>query len=147
MKLYAVFSEYSERSENKYSDEPYDYSWEEDVTCILEAVSLRNESNDFSISCREFDVDADLKEGDSVFVVTVTYSTGDTFGHSTGNMEVEGIYTNAKEAKDIADLIENDTGDADNYRKAKDYYPVWSGYFESVSDVRVHTVKIVSEYS
>jgi len=69
--------------------------------------------------------------GKSVYVIVVRYSTGDTFGHSTGEWFVEGVYNDVDETKKVSDSINKGT-----YGSGK--YQPWQGYFERLQDVEVH---------
>lgn len=64
----------------------------------------------------------------NIYVVKVTYSTGNTFGHSCGNVTFPEIFTTAEEANTVATAINN-----------KEYTNCgrWTGYFESLEGVEV----------
>jgi len=79
----------------------------------------------------QIDVDFDPEEhvGENIYIVVVRYSTGDTFGQTEGEWHLEGAYLDAKEAKEIADSIEDDTYKGDSYH--------WKGYFERLEGASV----------
>lgn len=58
-------------------------SWHEEWDSSVTEVSLTRKSQSEAIS-----IDADVKEGDIIYVLFMEYSTGDSFGHSDGNLEV-----------------------------------------------------------
>jgi len=64
-----------------------------------------------------------------IFVIVVRYSTGDTFGQTSGSWYVEGAYTTIEKTDKIVKSINDD--------KYKGYKP-WSGYFERFSHVEIH---------
>lgn len=66
--------------------------------------------------------------GMTVHLVLVIYQTGDTFGYSTGNVSVVGVYRSAKQAEDVAKSIRNNTYPG---------YKCWDGYFERLEHVEV----------
>lgn len=89
--------------------------------------------------------------GAEVFLVIVTYSSGNTFGHSSGNVTVVGCY----EEQAQADAIESDIW-ADDIGADRDYkrnlkrsekerftgYKAWTGYFEGLEGVVVHRLTL-----
>jgi len=68
------------------------------------------------------------KSGNTVHLVLVIYQTGDTFGYSTGNVSVVGVYETSKEAKEIAKSIRAGTYSG---------YKCWDGYFERLESIEV----------
>ena len=89
-----------------------------------------NEDNDgYNYSYNErADVTFAPKSGDAVHLVLVIYETGDTFGYSTGNVSVVGVYETSKEAKEIAKSIRAGTYSG---------YKCWDGYFERLESIEV----------
>ena len=93
------------------------------------------------------DVEFEPEWGQTVWLVVVTYSTGDTFGSSRGKVCVVGCYDEEAHADSIASDIRADDSDADrderrSGRKSKKErftgYKAWTGYFESLEGVEVH---------
>lgn len=93
------------------------------------------------------DVEFEPVTGAEVFLVVVTYSDGDTFGSSSGNVSVVGCYEEEAEADSIASDIRADDTDADreyrrNIKRSKKErftgYKSWTGYFNSLEGVEVH---------
>ena len=72
-----------------------------------------------------------VSPGDSMYILVVRYSSGDTFGHSCGHGYAEGAYENKDTAELIAAMIEANT------YPSKGYLP-WQGYFESLEGVEIH---------
>ena len=72
----------------------------------------------------------EVEEADDYFVVSIRYEDGDTFGHSTGNIDIEGVYTSEDEANKIKEQIH--TG---KYKPGT--YESWNGYFNNVEDVKI----------
>jgi hypothetical protein len=92
----------------------------------------------------DFPVDYEVKKGDTVFIVVVTFEDGDTFGRSYGNVCVVDIFTNEEEAETLASIISDDEKKCDKDdildRKAKrsyEGYAPWDGYFERLENVEV----------
>jgi len=102
-----------------------------------------------------------LPKDRTVWVVSVRYSTGDTFGSSHGHLAIAGVYATKDEAEYVAETIqlaeeENQKGrwgekpKFDEATKARlkawrqdtRYFP-WEGYFESIEsvDVSCHEVE------
>ncbi len=75
-----------------------------------------------------------------VYIVVVTYSTGDSFGSSYGNLAIAFITENPEEALEAKDVIENGDGWTDkwcDHPKSATSYPRWEGYFERVESVEI----------
>jgi hypothetical protein len=96
-----------------------------------------------------FELDVDF--GDTIYVVTVVYGTGDTFGSDGGSCEVLEVFTDASEALEFANLAENPpepTGKKtfmyDFYfdYKGKKYHRSWAGYFEWLQEMRVDELRV-----
>ncbi len=92
----------------------------------------------------DFPVDFEVKKGDVVFIVVVTFEDGDTFGRSCGNVCVVDIFKDEKEAETLASIIygdekkcdKDDLFDRQAKRSYKGYAP-WHGYFERLENVEV----------
>ncbi len=90
----------------------------------------------------------DLEVGKPYILVWLTYSTGDSFGHSTGNPEFIMVFDNLENAYRLKTEIET------RYRSMKQdidkwsfdfdgqtiYCGAWVGYFDSLESVRVDTL-------
>jgi hypothetical protein len=99
----------------------------------------------------ETDFDPNQLVGSNIWIVIVRYSTGNTFGSSSGHWKVESAHTDEQTALDIAKLIETDykkypecefgregkTPKPDQYFSPHGY-ECWKGYFESLEGVEIH---------
>lgn len=86
MDLFVQYNEVCTHSER----EPEEYgSWREDYDFSITGVSLtsRESWNEEKLGCL-----VDVKAGEPVFVLYMTYSTGDTFGHAEGKGEVIWVF-------------------------------------------------------
>lgn len=76
-----------------------------------------------------------------VYIVVVTYSTGDTFGNSSGNLAIAFITENPEEAlkaKEVIETVEDGwTEEWCEHPKSVASYPRWQGYFERVESVDI----------
>lgn len=140
--LYVQYNEHCTHSER----EPVEYgSWSESYDFSVTGVSLtsRERWSEEKLGCL-----VDVKAGDPVFVLYMTYSTGDTFGHASGKGEVIWVFKDAAlamKAKDIWDK-ENAKRDpefsiefeVDGGEKIKQSNPA-AGYFENVGYISVET--------
>lgn len=61
-------------------------------------------------------------------LVLVTYSSGDTFGNSSGDVAVVGVFATGKEAEDVAVSIRQGS-----YKG----YCAWEGYFDRLEGIEV----------
>lgn len=92
----------------------------------------------------------DIFAGDTVFLVVIVYSTGDSFGHDDGACsEIMYVSKDKKDAEYVCSLIEEnryvDDGTSKKYEELIDklfedrnvaYLP-WMGYFEHLDSVEV----------
>jgi hypothetical protein len=94
------------------------------------------------------DVGFEPVTGAEVFLVVVTYGTGDTFGHSSGNVSIVGCYEEEAHSDSIAADIRFDDdnsryGEMKKGRKERfSGYKAWTGYFESLEGVEVHRLRL-----
>ena len=97
------------------------------------------------------DVEFEPTSGAEVWLVVVTYSSGDTFGSSSGNVCVVGCYDEEAQADSIASDIRADDNDTDrayrrDLKKSKKErftgYKAWTGYFEGLEGVEVHRMRL-----
>jgi len=91
------------------------------------------------------DVEFEPVTGAEVFLVVVTYSSGDTFGSSSGKVSIVGCYEEESQADSIASDIRADDNNTDHFgdnKKGKKErftgYKPWTGYFEGLEGVEVH---------
>ena len=80
----------SYQSPERYGD------WSSDNSFRIKSV-LTEKDEEFSEG--EYYELHDAKEGDFVYVLVLQYSTGDSFGCSTGNGEIVGVYKDIKVAE------------------------------------------------
>jgi len=133
----------SEREEAEWG------SWSSDNSWDFRGVSKGGEYPDIASSL-------DIPAGEDCFVVWVQWSSGDSFGHSSGAYaEPIGIFKSIAAAHELADAVENlhnfecgkmqkngdgyiiDTSDGQHF---EDNFCSWRGYFESVDCVAIeHT--------
>jgi hypothetical protein len=113
-------------------------SWpsHEDEIIEIDLLSLhRPDSKSKKLSYDRETVYADFNPSkvDQAYLVMVRYSDGDTFGHSSGHMYVEGVYKSKKKADKVAKSIEKDT-----YKG----YKAWSSYFGGLESVEVVNMSV-----
>lgn len=141
-----LYVQYSKRCVHSYR-EPVEYGeWSEDYDFTVDRVSLT--SND-RWSEEKFEVAFDGEPGQPVFVLSIVYDSGDSFGRATGNGEVMWVFKDAKLAQAAAAAWETAT-DKEQYsvefevedgRKVKMHNPA-AGYFESLTSVNVDSFLI-----
>jgi hypothetical protein len=81
--------------------------------------------------------DVDPSEGDipeQMHCVWVKYSEGDTFGSSSGNGQIVGLFKDIDKAHALAKSIANDS-----YRPTTGYKR-WGGYFECLESVEINLI-------
>lgn len=93
--------------------------------------------NRFSFS--SYKVPDEVYNSTYVYIVVVTYSSGDTFGSSSGNTAIAFITENPDEALKAKDAAEHDWSKPEwsEHPKNVSRYPTWTGYFERVENVEI----------
>ena len=81
-------------------------------------------------------VDFDPTKHPRVWVVTVIYKDGDTFGKSYGNGQIVGVYDTVEKATKIEKQI---------YEGKYEGYASWDGYFSVLEIVRVENFAIINQ--
>lgn len=113
-------------------DKPYSFYKESSFTTYLKSVHLNKINDLFPETLR---LPFEVKKGDVLHFVVVTYSTGNTFGKSSGECCLVSAHLEEYEADIIAKSIEDKT----YTEKSTVYetYESWEGYFERLENVEV----------
>ena len=141
-KLYIDFTSHSEGGEPE-SDEQYSSRSPEYISLTVNGVCM-NPIESFGEDVATLFTP---RKGMQVFLVTVRYTTGDTFGYTSGNYKFVACYDNAEDAYALAKEIEDNSKDNGGYKysfKPKTPYTEdelycgsWTGYFEHLECVDV----------
>jgi len=89
------------------------------------------------------EVDFDVKRGDTVYLIGVIWSDGDSFGHDDcSRFELFAAYKDKDKALEAVKILEDtSTGSWDKKIKLPDGYELtyipWNGYFESLDSVEL----------
>jgi len=140
--VYIDFDSYSEGGEAE-SDEAYSNRSPEYISLTINGVH-KTSVEAFGESVKTL---FNPRKGMKVWLVTVRYTTGDTFGHSSGNYKFIACYDNGEDAESLAQEINANSKDRGGYQysfKPKTpyvedelYCGAWTGYFESLDNVQV----------
>ena len=140
-----LFVQYDERCTHR-EREPVEYgSWREEYDFRVKSVSLSSRD---SWSEEKFGVRFDVKAGEPVFVLYMTYDTGDSFGRAYGKGEVLWVFKDAQVATEAMKRWkeENDKRDPDFSVDFLDEEGEWvkmsnpaAGYFENVGYIELST--------
>lgn len=135
-----LYVQYEQNTISSYhSGEQYG-DWSAEYDFRVTGVSLTPRSRCYE---EEFGL-PEVKAGDAVFVLWMTYSSGDSFGSSTGNGEVLWVFKDAAlalrakqkfEADEDALQIEIETDDGTKFVLSNPAY----GYFENLGYLEVST--------
>ena len=128
---------YNKSPKERYGD--WSERYESSITDVIK---------DKQVSGEEFNIDQDVNLGDIVYVLYMIYSTGDSFGRSTGNIEPLWVFKDAKVAvATMRELEKNQKADSlvfktESGREIKLSNP-GAGYFECVDkiDIQICMVK------
>lgn len=93
--------------------------------------------------------DVEPNEYGVVYAVIARYSTGDTFGHDAGRVQVMDVFDNNEDAAALTEALEQserdksqDVVDFELKHGERDYYLPWLGYFERLENVDVHPLRV-----
>lgn len=136
-----VYYDYSSYGDSYHSTEEWGEWWSrESVT--YNHVSLTGKYSGI-------DIDFEPQVGDFVYLVAVTYGSGDSFGYSEGNEEVLGIYKDEETAKRLVGCIKNDLEEPSSYGSKGPFHEfpdvrtyIWKGYFESFEACTIHKLEV-----
>lgn len=140
MKIYVITMQQCTHSE--YSDEPYG-DWYRSMDCSVLGVSLEKPRVGVDEEYDEFELgDCAIEPGDMIYVITMHYSTGDSFGREDGCMEVMWATPSITEAEGIGRAIrEQESAFSVKFTlesgKTIEMSNPGAGYFESIDCIEV----------
>jgi hypothetical protein len=99
------------------------------------------------------ELEVDAQPGDTVFVVILRYSTGDTFGNDDGQYDVADVFKTEIEAMELQNAFNQYKPDYTNWGSnkstpftiefnGKEYRIPWAGYFEQYESVDIYPCMI-----
>lgn len=151
--LIVTYEEHCEGGENEDSGE-WSSRTPEDCSFYVTGAYLPDK-NGLPLYSENVEVNFIPKKNQFVYIVVVRYSTGDTFGHTSGKGLIEGAYQTPEEADAIKEAINKGyltdarSKDYSDYNALKKctrdrgvYSFTWEGYFESLEDVEIVCQKI-----
>lgn len=137
MKLYV---NYHEHLIEDYHDVQEYGDWYKEYKYEIRSVGLSSLADweGIGYDIEEFTTDFDVDPGDLVYVLWMTYRTGDTFGHSEGQGEVLWVFKNRTAAESAREIWKANACDAysvefltDTGKKVQVSSPA-AGYFEDL---------------
>jgi len=143
-RLYLGYTSTSSGGEPE-SEEPYSSRSPTYITVTF--TSLSRESGTFFV--HDIKVSDEVYEADEVFLVVVRYQDGNSFGTSHGNWDVFDAVATEDEAIKIAKSIEDGSlvkaVEADQKKGIYHRYILWTGYFNSLEGVEIHSFKVAQK--
>lgn len=148
MKIFVQYSQvctHSEREEEEYG------AWSADYDFYVKGASTGSVINaKYSrwSAEEEFEVDFDATPGETIWVLSMIYSSGDSFGNSTGNGEVIWVFKTKEAADKAAQAIEDNPDEweikfeLESGKSVKLSNPA-AGYFENISALYVEPFVLV----
>jgi hypothetical protein len=130
--IYAMIDEHSEGGEVCAGQENDSWpSYEPEYITFNITSLLAVNPNKFGMHDISVDFDPQKFLGKLVYLVVVSYTTGSTFGDSSGNPHVEAAFPTRIEAEKVCDKIRKG-----KYESPRGYLP-WVGYFERLDKVEI----------
>lgn len=147
MDLYLRFNSYCTDTSTVAEDEAWDRPNTTTERNFLTVCQHRRESRP-TCNYELFSTWQDFKSGDTIHLVIVEYSTGDSFGHDeNSNFEIISAHKEYKFAEIMLNSVLNQEGhvvkcrtdDGETYETG---FAPWSGYFESIYSSNIHTFMV-----
>lgn len=142
------FNDYGGRDVNQGPGGDYDYDWHEWHDYSYHGITVVKDGyNDVSL----FPDEVEPQFGDDVYVVYVSYDTGDSFGHEDGVREHLWAFTDKDRANRFCSAITNDAeknpdynykGNPFNFEGVPVNTNTWKGYFEHFRDCDFETLTL-----
>lgn len=128
--VYSFECTHKDRSEEQYGSWSASYDFEVLSFCV-------DAPNDPEFDWpTESDIDAsDENIPEEMYCVWVRYSDGDSFGRSTGNGRIVGLF----KYEDLAHKLAQSIAD-DSYTPKGSGYKTWNGYFNRLESVEVNRI-------
>lgn len=133
--LYITYTSYASGGEICEGQEDDEWPCYEDAEIEFSITSCY--MSDENIDWYEtINIDFNPKPNQNVFIVTVRYSTGDTFSRTNGQWEIITATQTEQEARQLQEQIEND-----EYESEYGYLP-WEGYFEYLQRIEITPISV-----
>jgi hypothetical protein len=133
----SIYVETKSTCTHDYHDGKRFGDWEKTYSNKVEKIS-RNKDLLNKWNFEEYKVPDETYAASTLYLVVVTYSSGDSFGRSEGNTSVAYITENSGEALEIRDMINvGKKPSKDDQKYQHGGYAPWDGHFERVSDVDI----------
>jgi hypothetical protein len=96
----------------------------------------------------------EIEPGEGAYLVYVVYGSGDSFGHSTGNVCWLWVFSSKEDAHEFGDWLDTDAKDFPDYdfgNKPRNFRGVpiptntWKGYFEIYEMAKVTKLPITKK--
>lgn len=140
MKLYV---DYSSNCYEHYTSPEQWGSWYSHSDPSIDGVHIRKSIGE------SFEVPFDVEVGDTVLVLYMVYSTGDSFGHSTGNLSIEWVFKDKQLAYDAYNkLVEAEKAEKYHFMVALEdgsemtLYNPSHGYFEHMERIDLQSMRV-----
>ncbi len=135
-----LFVKYSSHCSSSYHSSEQYGRWNEAYSFDVTGVQLTDPK---SYSVDTINVNFEAVPGDTVWVMSITYSTGDSFGYATGKGEVIWVFKDQDTAEQASQIWTKTANDAvkvsfpvDSGETIKLCSPVY-GYFERLEHVSI----------
>ena len=140
---------YGSRSGSYHGGSKWDYSWSAHNDYNYHNASIAKEGSYCDVSL--FPGEDTVAAGDTVHVVYVSYSSGDSFGNESGLNEYIWAFSDIDRAKRLCDAIIENAAITDDDNKFEpiefDGVPIsvsdWKGYFEEFDNAEIVSLNIV----
>lgn len=136
-----VYVEYNRGSEGGEALSDEEWSSRSDTIVTVEFIRLYREPPKHRFFYDSVEINnPKLLKLDKLFLAVVRYSTGDTFGHTSGEFYIVGVAPTYKIAQA---MLDEETKPSPIPKSGMRHYKRWEGYFESLEDTEIHELSLV----
>ncbi len=134
-----LYIEYDQFENGGDSIDPND-RWSNRTDRVIEVnfIKLHRQQPAHRFFYDSIEINKDLAKIDKLYLCVVRYSTGDTFGRTTGEWYIVGVAPNYQIASLMLQeaIIPSKEGDYRNYKP-------WEGYFERLETTEIYELSVV----
>lgn len=118
-------------------------SWDRSYSHSIDGIEIVDEKSHYDLVREDI-----VTDGETLYIVVVQYSDGDSFGNSSGNIEYVDSFRTLEAARKCLKAVQDSESKYDKPSKKFEYvldngslcstqYPAWVGYFNSLEDVYI----------
>jgi hypothetical protein len=141
--LYISIKESRGPTDYDYGDAPTYENYSRDSISISvdeKAYLKRDSCQDYWTE--EVEINFEPKVGQKVFMIVPRYTSGGTFGQTSGYYQIFGVYSTEKAAESMREFLYLENSSSKEGLMGTGMYRAWMGYFESLENIELHYLTV-----